>query len=95
MHNVTRDIIAAVQGPGFAYSVARILMDDQGNAAVFVPPAGSGPVATFTEQVTQPARGTGVTEDGGQVTWRRKGAGCSFKLAKCQVSTMQLAEYWV
>lgn len=93
-HTITRDIIATVTGPGWNYGIARILIDDQGNAAVFVPPAVNGPVQTFAVAQTLPSRGTGLTEDGGQVTWRRRGSGCSFKLAKCHMTTSQLSPHW-
>lgn len=92
---ITRDVIAQVSGPGWNYGLARILIDDSGTAAVFVPPATNGPVYTFTTNLTQPGRGTGITEDGGQVSWRRRGSGCGFKLANCQISREELAEYWV
>lgn len=93
MRKIARDVIVTVQGPGWSYGIARLLIDDEGNAAVFVPPA-TGPVQVFQTQVTSAARGTGLTGDGGEVKWRRRGAGCSFQLAKCRIDTAGLVSRW-
>lgn len=91
--DVTRDIIAAVTGPGWKYGVSRILIDDQGNGAVFV--VGSeNPVAEFTVTNIQTSRGTGVNADG-EITWRRRGSSCQYKLAKCKISTESLKSRWM
>lgn len=96
--NITRDLIATVTGPGWSYGLARVLIDDSTNmAAVFVPP-GSAPVQTFsvTQATVQGGTGTVTLADGsiGKVVFRRRGAGCSFALAKCQVSTLILSQRW-
>lgn len=90
--NVTHDLIAAVQGPGWKYGLSRILIDDAGNGAVFI--AGSQkPFASFTVTQTQTSRGSGMTADG-EVTWRRRGSSCQYKLAKCKVSTATMTSWW-
>lgn len=93
-HEVQRDIIANVTGPGWNYGLARVLIDTEGNAAVFVPP-GQVPVQTFTVNAgSNDSMGSGQTADGGQVSYRRKGASCSFSLAKCNAKTHTLAARW-
>lgn len=90
---ITHDLIAAVQGPGWKYGLSRILVDDQGNGAVFI--AGSQePFASFTAGKIMTARGTGTLADGGEITWRRRGSSCQYKLAKCKVSTKTMSQWW-
>jgi hypothetical protein len=90
--NVTHDIIAAVIGPGWKYGLSRILLNDQGLGVVFI--AGSQePFASFAVKNSSTSRGTGVTE-GGEITWRRRGSSCQYKLAKCKVSTDTMTEWW-
>ena len=90
--NVTHDIIAAVQGPGWKYGLSRILIDDEGNGVVFI--AGSQePFAEFTAGSVSTSRGQGTMEDG-EITWRRRGSSCQYKLAKCKVSTVQMTARW-
>lgn len=90
--NVTHDLIAAVTGPGWKYGLSRILIDDEGRGVVFV--AGSQvPFASFTVKNVSTSRGEGFTEDG-EVTWRRRGSSCQYKLAKCKVSTETMASWW-
>lgn len=93
-HSITRDFVARVNGPGWDYGLARILIDDQRNAAVFVPPATNGPVQLFVADTFNPASGTGVTADGGRVSYQRRGAACSFALARCNVTTTTLTTRW-
>lgn len=91
--NVTHDLIASVQGPGWKYGLSRILIDDAGNGVVFV--AGSEePFAQFEAGKVQTSRGTGTTADGGEVTWRRRGSSCQYKLAKCKISTATITSWW-
>lgn len=90
---ITRDIIGSISGPGWRYQKARILIDPDGNGAVFVP-GNNGPVQTFTVGDVQSMRGTG-TQDGSPVTWRRTGSGCSWQYAKCRVNEHALAAQWV
>lgn len=91
--DVTHDIIAAVTGPGWKYGLSRILIDSDGNGAVFI--AGSQePFASFTVVGVSTSRGTGTTADGGEVTWRRRGSSCQYKLAKCKVSTETMKSWW-
>lgn len=90
--NVTHDIIAAVTGPGWKYGLSRIIIDDEGNGAVFI--AGSQrPFAEFTAVNVSTSRGTGTTVDG-EVAWRRRGSSCQYKLAKCKVKTATMAQWW-
>lgn len=91
--NVTRDLIAAVAGPGWKFGLSRILIDDAGNGAVFI--AGSQePHATFTVTSVSTSKGRGETADG-EVTWRRRGSSCQYKLAKCKVSTETMKSWWM
>lgn len=93
-HTIARDVICSVQGPGWSYGIARILIDSEGHGAVFVPPLGSGPVKEFTVTDANQHHGNGLTAEGGTVTWRRKPAGCGFKLARCHATTEELATHW-
>lgn len=92
-HTVVRDIIVQVQGSGWAFGLARILIDNESNAAVFVPPAAE-PVATFRFTTGNDVAGSGEDADGGRVTYRRKATSCGFALAKCNVKTNTLTERW-
>lgn len=90
--NVTHDLIAAVTGPGWKFGLSRILLDDEGNGVVFI--AGSEtPHATFTVDDVKTARGVGHNDDG-EITWRRRGSSCQYKLAKCKVSTATMTSWW-
>ena len=90
--NVTHDLIAAVQGPGWKYGLSRILIDEDKNGVVFI--AGSEePFATFTVDVLSTSRGTGTSADG-EIAWRRRGSSCQYKLAKCKVSTQTITGWW-
>ena len=90
--NITHDIIAAVAGPGWKYGLSRILIDDEGRGVVFI--AGSeSPFAEFTAETVSTSRGRGSVE-GGEITWRRRGSSCQYKLAKCKVSTAQMTARW-
>jgi len=90
--NVTHDLIAAVTGPGWKFGLSRILINDEDVGVVFI--AGSEePYAYFTVQNIATSRGTGNTEDG-QITWRRRGSSCQYKLAKCKVSTEMITGWW-
>lgn len=90
--NVTHDIIAAVNGPGWKYALSRILIDEDGNGAVFI--AGSQvPFTSFTVSSVNTSRGVGTNADG-EITWRRRGSSCQYKLAKCKVSTATMQHWW-
>ena len=90
--NVTHDLIAAVTGPGWKFGLSRILIDDENNGVVFI--AGSEtPFATFTVSSTTTSRGTGSNADG-EITWRRRGSSCQYKLAKCKVNTATMTSWW-
>ena len=90
---VTHDLIAAVQGPDWKFGLSRILIDDAGNGVVFI--AGSQePFASFTAGAVSTSRGTGELSTSGEVTWRRRGSSCQYKLAKCKVSTATLEGWW-
>lgn len=90
--NVTHDLIAAVVGPGWKYGLSRILIDSEGQGVVFI--AGSQePFATFTVDNVGTGRGSGHNDDG-EITWRRRGSSCQYKLAKCKVSTATMTSWW-
>jgi len=90
---ITHDIIAAVVGPRWKFGLSRILIDSEGNGAVFV--AGSEkPHATFTATTVQTSRGVGRNNDG-EITWRRRGSSCQYKLAKCRVTTETMTSWWM
>lgn len=90
--NVTHDLIAAVSGPGWKYGLSRILINDEGEGVVFI--AGSqSPLASFTVKNVSTSRGAGFNEDG-DITWRRRGSSCQYKLAKCKVSTDTMTSWW-
>ena len=89
---VTHDLIAAVTGPGWKFGLSRILIDDEGNGAVFIT-GSEKPFTEFTAVKVQTSRGTG-TNDEGEISWRRRGSSCQYKLAKCQVSTETMESWW-
>jgi hypothetical protein len=90
--NVTHDLIAGVTGPGWKYGLSRILINDEGEGAVFI--AGSQePFALFTVQNSSTSKGSGFNHDG-EITWRRRGSSCQYKLAKCKVSTETMTAWW-
>lgn len=91
--NITHDLIAAVTGPGWKFGLSRILINDQDEGVVFI--AGSNvPHAYFTANEIKASRGNGTSEEG-QISWRRRGSSCQYKLAKCKVATATLEEWWV
>lgn len=94
MRTIAHDMIVSVTGQGWNYGLARILIDTDGNGAVFVPP-GMEPAKVLTGiTVGGGGKGAAVGPQGGQVTFTRRGSSCSFKLAKCQVTTQQLNTRW-
>jgi hypothetical protein len=91
--NVTHDLIAAVSGPGWKYGLSRILLNDEGEGVVFI--AGqTEPLAAFMVDDVRQSRGRGTSEEG-EITWRRRGSSCQYKLAKCKVSTEQMTQRWL
>lgn len=94
--DVTHDLIAAVTGPGWKFGLSRILIDSEGNGVVFI--AGSQePFASFGVVAVSTSKGTGVIVSdpgGGEITWRRRGSSCQYKLAKCKVSTATMTSWW-
>lgn len=90
--DIKHDLIASVVGPGWKYGLSRILIDEEDRGAVFV--AGSQePIAEFDVTAFSTSRGTGVTHEG-EITWRRRGSSCQYKLAKCKVSTATMQSWW-
>src|SRR5262245_23576847 len=89
--NVTHDLIAAVTGPGWKYGLSRILLNDEGQGVVFVAP--NEPLAQFTVRNSRTSRGAGYNEDG-EITWRRRGSSCQYKLAKCKIPTATMTGWW-
>lgn len=90
---IKRDLVATIQGPGWSYGMCRVLITTTGEAAVFIPP-GEAPAQTFTVTADTLQGGTGTTADGGTVKFRRRGASCSYRLAKCNTPTATLAGRW-
>lgn len=92
---VVRDVVVRASGDGWNYKLARMLVDAEGNAAVFVPP-GNEPAKLFTvdPKQTRAMKGTGVDADGGKVLWSQRASGCGYKLAKCNVKTATLEARW-
>lgn len=95
MQQITRDIIVTANGPGWSYGLARLLVAADGTASLWLPP-GDAPVQTFRADMgtLNGVSGRGTTSDGGQVTFRRRGSGCSWALAKCRVATATLQQRW-
>lgn len=91
--NITHDLIASVTGPDWKYGLSRILINDEGRGAVFVA-GGETPVAEFNVDVVNTSRGTGTTDDGGEIAWRRRGSSCQYKLAKCRLNTATMQSWW-
>lgn len=90
--DVTHDIIASVTGPGWKYGLSRILINSEGEGVVFI--AGSQtPFASFTVQNVSTGKGSGFNDDG-NITWRRRGSSCQYKLAKCKVSSETMTQWW-
>lgn len=90
---VTHDIIAAVSGPGWKFGLSRILVNEDNEGVVFV--AGSElPHASFKVETISTSKGKGVTADGGELSWRRRGSSCQYKLAKCKINTSTMTEWW-
>lgn len=90
--NITHDLIAAVTGPGWKYGLSRLLINDQDEGVVFI--AGSNePFAFFDAVDVKTSRGRGTSAEG-DITWRRRGSSCQYKLAKCKVSTATLEGWW-
>lgn len=89
---IVRDLVATISGPGLNYQICRLLIDEDLNAAAFVPDS-EAPVLTFKTAATGVA-GTGTLPDGSVLTYKQRGASCSYKLAKCNVKTLTLADRW-
>lgn len=88
---IVRDIVATVTGAA-NFQICRLLIDDENNSAIFVPEQNE-PVLLFKANSTS-VIGSGVTPDGEVVGYKQRGASCSYKLAKCNVKTMTLAQRW-
>lgn len=88
---IVRDIVATVTGAA-SYQICRLLIDEEHNAAVFIPDQDS-PVLTFKANSASVV-GSGTLPDGSVVGYKQRGASCSYKLAKCNVKSMTLATRW-
>lgn len=95
MRKIINDFIAEVSLPdGANINRARILVDDAGNAAVFVPDANNKPKieAIFqSDKIVNPNHGTDITES---LKWQRRGVSCNYPLARCKYTSDKLAELW-
>jgi hypothetical protein len=84
-----QDTVASVKGPGFAHSPSRLLIMPDGYGYVFT--HRGDPVKVFsTEDMTGNIRRGSVTTDDGAIRWHAVHPGCSYKLAKCRISTKEL-----
>ena len=91
--DVTHDIIAAVVAPDWKYGLSRILVNSENRGVVFI--VGSdAPLVEFTVTQLNTSRGSGTLDDGGRITWRRRGSSCQYKLAKCKINTATMTERW-
>ena len=88
--NITQDMIVKVTHPDFELRRARLLIADDGTAAVFTKKAAPTHVLRYSD--INVMRGTMTLEDGREVRFRRVGSSCTYALAKCQVKS--LASYW-
>ena len=69
-------------------------MNSENRGVVFI--VGSdAPLVEFTVTQLSTSRGSGTLDDGGQITWRRRGSSCQYKLAKCKINTATMTERWV
>jgi hypothetical protein len=95
-HTVWVDSIVRATGPGWTLAKARLLIDSEGNAALFTPPKGSAPVQVFTVDVSQPrlAKQGAGTQDGGAVSFTTIGSSCGYALAKCNTKPEVLVRAW-
>lgn len=95
-HEVWVDSIVRATGPGWAMAKARLLIDKQGNAALFTPPKGSPPVQVFTVDITQSrlAKQGHGTQSGSPVSFTTIGSSCGYALAKCNTKPEVLVRAW-
>lgn len=91
--DVIHDIIAAVVSPGWKYGLSRILVNSDNRGAVFIV-GEDAPLAEFTVTGVATSRGSGELDGGGEITWRRRGSSCQYKLAKCKINTATMTERW-
>lgn len=81
------DLIAKVVGPDWSYPLARLLVVNN-EVTVWVPSSPDEPVQTF--QIGANAlRARGASLDG-SVTWTRRGSGCGWPFARCNLSEAKL-----
>lgn len=103
MPPVTRQIVvdevASILSPTGNLPQTRLLIDSDGNAAVFVV-GQQAPVLKFVATADSlrsrnKFRGQGVLPDGQVLSWRKRGSSCQYQLAKCQIKAAQLESRWV
>lgn len=95
---IVQDLIVSIQSSaGWKYPLARMLVAEDGAAAVFTV-RGAAPAQYFdipqTHAKISAIRGEIHTTTGATITYRRRGASCGWKLAKCNVKTPSLARLW-
>lgn len=89
---ITQDLIVKITHPSWTERRARLVIDDQKNAAVFT--ARSAPKHELKLYDIDFLRGRLILADEARtvVTFRRIGSSCSWALAKCQIKS--LASLW-
>ena len=86
-------MIASVKGPGWKHALSRILLDDEGNGAIFI--VGSeDPFVEFVVTHLRTREGTGETAEGEVINWRARGSSCQYKYAKCRLTTATIQGWW-
>lgn len=89
---ITQDLIVKITHPDWAEKRARLVIDDQKNAAVFT--ARAAPKHELKLHDVDFLRGRLILADEARtvVTFRRIGSSCSWTLARCQIAS--LASLW-
>lgn len=85
---IKSDQVVALDG----IAKARLLIDHENNAAVFT--SLTGPPTRVFRIASTPRPGTLILDDGSTLRFRVTGSSCAWSLAKCRVSTAQLAARW-
>ena len=82
-----------MKGPGWKHGLSRLLLDDEGNGAIFI--VGSeDPFVEFVVTHLQTRRGIGETAEGEEILWRARGSSCQYKYAKCRLTTATVQGWW-
>lgn len=90
--NITKDLIVKIKHPEWTERRARLLISDDGTAAVFTVKGAPKHVLPYKGFDARTGRLTLDDEDSTVVKFQRVGASCTWPLAKCQIAS--LASYW-